>query len=347
MDAKADYLENEDISSPQAEHVAAPTKKLRNPVPLFVLGGICIGILFLLLYILGVFNHWYRIAQAPVENATLLGASDFSTYYLGYINIQAEDGQIYSYPILSGGWYKIDTPTIESRACGRGFSLRFTALKRPFEVPYQCARVPGEHDLFSPPMLYFVLSPDGSVWQWENDNARDLIIWVPVFLILGVILGLSANLIWMIVRRIILRLKPGVTQATRLAVLAQEARVYRAIARIWSVFSIGILMWGRLNFAPGVFTTGTEYAGAVGMILAWFAPLPGGLIVVVVYLLRLVVQINRFNHFFVFPDFLQIITWVVPLNIVPEFILFMPGLLFLLAWLAKRKLKREQAASLA
>lgn len=324
-----------------------PAVKRRTPVPAFVLGGICIGILFLLIVFLGTFNTWYRITQAPVQGATLLGASDFTTYYLGYIYIQAEDGQIYAHSVSLGGWYKIEKPTIESQECGRGFSLRFTALKRPFDKPYQCVRVPGQRDLFFPPMLYFVLAPDGSVWQWEEYNARHLIILAPVFIILGVILGLSANLMWMIVRRIILRLKPGVTQAIRLAVLAQEARTYRAIARIWSVFSIGVLMWGRLNLAPGVFTTGTEYAGAVGMTLAWFAPLPGGLIVLVVYLLRLAVRINQYYHFFVFPDFLQIITWVEPLNIVPEFILFMPGLLFLLAWYAQRKLKREQAASLA
>jgi hypothetical protein len=331
-------------SPPVLTGPAAPRlKKPRNLLFIFLLLGLFAGSLYPLVRASGIFDSWEKLTTAPAWPAILLGTDSFWTNE-GNVYLVAKDGPVYAYSISGKTWSEVETFTIESRDCGEGVALRFSSWKRLFDKPYQCTQVSGHGDVAPAPQFIFVLDQKGTLWGWMDDGAITLLCVLPFFAAGGLLAGLVANFIWLSVRRIRLDQTLAPNSVERLAVRTQEYKIYRWVARIWSIFSLALLMIDDARGSFGVFNQGTAIVGIVGLAVGWIAPLPGGVIVLVTFLIRMIVEINTFGNIFVPPEFLGIRPYHSTFSIIMEMLMFLPGVLLLLAWYAARKLREEKEA---
>jgi hypothetical protein len=312
-----------------------------NLIFIFLLLGLCLGSLYPLVSVSGVFDSWKKLSTAPVQHATLLGTDNFGIN-AGNIFVQAADGQVYAYSLVGRAWSTVQQYAIESRDCGK-IAMRYWGLKRPFDTPYQCTQVRGPGELIPPPRLIFVLDQEGTLWRWTDASPGMLLCGLPFFAVGGLLVGLVANIAWLFIRRLRLNRSTTPTAPERLAVRLQELKILRSIARFWSAGSIVLLWFGfSSDCQTCLFDKATLLTGIFGMIFGWISPLPGGLIILAVYLLRLLVELNKWLELFAPPPFLGITPYHSTILLILEIIIFLPGLLFLLAWHSGRKLREEK-----
>lgn len=329
MKAKADPLGNADIPSPRAEHVAAHPKKLRNPARFFVLLVIFLWGLFPLLIYSGLFAYWYQYTTAPVQGASLLGTGSFEQDNHGSIYLQAADGTIHAYYTWGNGWYTWQEPEIVSQTC-TPLSLRLSTVFAPFNLPIQCVYSAGDTDFGTPPRLFFVLDQQGRLWGAYSLHGPLSNEWA-TYLFGSLLVGLAASLVYQLVYR--LRCPPT-SHADRLSLHAQGAAILHGQARLWSFTNIAGLVSSNLFPGKDAIPLALDIGTAAGLLLGWFLPLPGGVLVIMVTLLRALLDFNDARNSYALPEFL--LFWL---------ILVVPAALYLLTWNAQRKLKREQATS--
>lgn len=315
-----------------------------NLVFIFLLLGLCLGSIYPLVSASGVFDSWEKLSTSPVQPATLLGTDSFWTNP-GNVFVQADDGQVNAYNVLDKTWSTVQQFSLDSRECGK-IALRYLRIKRPFDTPYQCAQVSGHGDIAPAPKFIFVLDQEGTLWGWIDRSPGILLCVMPFFAAGGLLVGLVANFAWLFIRRLRLDRSTTPTAHERLAVRLQELKILRSIARFWSAGSI-VLLWFEFRDAchTCLFDKATLLIGIFGMIFSWISPLPGGLIILAVYLLRLFIELNKWLELFTPPPFLGIKPYHSTILLILEIILFLPGLLFLLAWHSRRKLRKEKQAA--
>jgi hypothetical protein len=338
-----------------AENTTQPPAKLtyrgeflpeppRNLMFIFLLLGLCLGSVYPFVTASGVFDSWEKLSTAPVQPATLLGTDSFLTNP-GNVFVQVADGQVNAYNVLDKTWSTVQQYSLESRECGK-IALRYWGIKRPFDAPYQCAQVSGHGDIGPPPQFIFVLDQDGTLYGWIDESTVIMLCVLPFFAGGGLLVGLVANFIWLFIRRLRLNRSTTPNAPERLAVRLQELKILRSIARFWSAGSI-VLLWFEFRDAchTCLFDKATLLTGIFGMIFGWISPLPGGLIILAVFLLRLFVELNKWLGLFAPLPFLGITPYHSTISLIMEIISFLPGLLFLLVWHSGRKLKKEKQAA--
>ena len=305
-----------------------PSRKPRNLLFPFVLIGMALFACYPISISIGLFDNWEKFPPPPVRSNKLLGTSNFF-WEPGNVYIQAEDGKIYSYSTGDGKWSGPETEISEvnNNNC-KSISLKFFPLKSPFIKPYECVMAYCHGDIAPAPEFSFVLDQDGNLWGFSQTSPAMLIWFLPMFVPAGALAGVVVTFIWMGIRRIKINKARHQMTPYGLGSRAQETKIVKVVARMWSIISI-LYLTSFLAENRDVTINISVLIAIVCLIAAWRWPLHGGIVIICSYLVMELAIVFR-GHYAV-PGF----------YIILNTIFFFPGLLFIFSWYLNQKSQKE------
>jgi hypothetical protein len=304
------------------------SREPRNFLLPFVIIGIVLFAFFPISLCIGLFEDWKELPPPPAQPNKLLGTSDFF-WAPGNVYIQADDGKIYSYSTGDGKWSGPETEISElnNNEC-RSISAKFFPLKSAFTKPYECVMAYGHGDIAPAPEFSFVLDRDGNLWGFSQTSPAMLFLFLPIFVPVGALAGVVVTIVCIGIRRIKINKARQQMTPYGLGSRAQEIKIMKVVARMWSVISI-------LYFVPFLLenrdmTINVSVLIAIlTLIAAWRWPLHGGIVTIFAYLVMGLSIVFRGDY--VDPGF----------YIILNTIFFFPGLLFILSWYLNQKYSKE------
>lgn len=303
------------------------------PVVRFLLAGIALTFGPLLAFALGMFETWQSIAPPPVAEFSFMGVYQ-AGFGSGNLIVRGTDNVLYRY-LGSGApeWDRLVQPEYVAAAPCPERPL-IAHLKRPFVNSTSCLSTIVPAEWMGGPRVTYVRDDEGRLWLWQQDNGGIFFFLAMPAILLGLIIGYFLMLAWnplaLLVRPPASEVRAGRWQA----VLRWDERVLRVGARVWSVFSLVLLLAfilvgnGFYSQRDGTFyNTAFQFAalgGFLALAAAWrWERLGGGL--------ALVCFTAGFLFFIL--DFPR--QWIVELVILS--LTYFPALLFLGAGLLKRR----------
>jgi hypothetical protein len=239
-------MTSQDLTSPNTHPQAASTQTeaYRFPLGIFLILGPLVGIGFILAFMAGLFEEWHLLNPPPSRPLEFLGIRVY--FYQADPHVIGQDGNPYFCDILAGNVeqqpvcaWRIEPPPLDilEPACQPG-GIKFTGLKQPFTETVDCAEAVMASEFIGAPKVTYVIDGEGLLWYWVQENQGNMVFYLPPGIILGLLVGYLAALLWSPLMGIIRNSPPGYWNALR----RWEIRALRLGARLTSLLSLLYLL---------------------------------------------------------------------------------------------------------